>query len=378
MQIRAWGAEVTIPTESKIVGYQLLEATIPLSQPYVLSFAVISEIHSIAVRLFLENGHGGIAEAVPLPGYTDETRQSVVKSLLTVLPYITGKTASELSERLSGQISDAPFAMSAIMTAAEVAADELIIPAALDIPLLAAVSAERQAKFPLNRSLNYVQGGFKTIKVKVGRDIDADVNTLVHLLDNMPDGVLLRLDANQAYTYAEAERILDVIGKHARCGMVELVEQPFGTHEAAWADFSRLARVTEVPLMLDESIIHEADVGRAAEAGAKLIKLKLFKHQGIKGLLAMARAANSMGLGVVMGNGVATEIGNLQEAILYQESGLFQGASEGNGFAKLSYPALLYRPNVIAGRLVWQRPDADHIWALAHPRYRVIAESLRH
>ena len=55
----------------------------------------------------------------------------------------------------------------------------------------------------------------------------------------------------------------------------------------------------------------------------------------------LARQARSLGLIVVFGNGVATDIGNLGEyLVLAAGQGLFAAPSESSGFAKLREPLL--------------------------------------
>ena len=124
-----------------------------------------------------------------------------------------------------------------------------------------------------------------------------------------------------------------------------------------------MARGAPVPLMLDESIYDEGDVERAAEVGASLVKLKLFKHDGIGHVVSMARRARSCGLGVVLGNGVATDVGNVAEAwAREQEPELFTGAGEGNGFVKLRRGMLRCPPRVEAGAMCWS--GGDDPWGL--------------
>jgi hypothetical protein len=62
---------------------------------------------------------------------------------------------------------------------------------------------------------------------------------------------------------------------------------------------------------------------------------------------------------VVLGNGVATDIGNLIEAEVFHRSGLFSGASEGNGFAKLAWRIMTNPLSISNGDLVWSPPNGQ-------------------
>ena len=106
--------------------------------------------------------------------------------------------------------------------------------------------------------------------------------------------------------------------------------------------------------MLDESIYTVNDVNRAAQVGCQWIKLKLCKQGGIDELLQLAKHAKSIGLKVVIGNGVATDVSNLLELWVYDRyRHLFDGASESNGFAKLQQPLVHTTLSVESGCAVW-------------------------
>ena len=81
-------------------------------------------------------------------------------------------------------------------------------------------------------------------------------------------------------------------------------------------EWSVFAASSQVPIVLDESIYNEADIVRAARIGAYGVKLKLMKNFGIAETLSLARQARHLGLIVVFGNGVATDIGNLGEYLV--------------------------------------------------------------
>jgi L-alanine-DL-glutamate epimerase-like enolase superfamily enzyme len=117
----------------------------------------------------------------------------------------------------------------------------------------------------------------------------------------------------------------------------ELVEQPLPA--VAWDEMKTLAAASRVPLMLDESIQRREDAERARETGCAWIKLKLCKQGGSLELIDLAEYARHVGLDVILGNGVATDIVNVLELdVCRRRPDLFRRASESNGFAKLRAP----------------------------------------
>ena len=91
-----------------------------------------------------------------------------------------------------------------------------------------------------------------------------------------------------------------------------------------------------VPIMIDESIYGLEDIKKAKEIGAKYIKLKLCKFGGLKILEAALDYAKTLGLHVVFGNGVATDIANYYELNFYKKNkNKIFGATESVGFQKI-------------------------------------------
>ena len=110
-------------------------------------------------------------------------------------------------------------------------------------------------------------------------------------------------------------------------------------HTNAWDEYALIIRdYFNIPIMLDESIITIDDLKKASDIGVRYIKVKLFKQGGIKELINIIKSANLLGLGVVIGNGVATIISNIVEIEIYRKfQSFFFGACEANGHLKV-YP----------------------------------------
>ena len=345
----------------KVKSCDVLKAAIPLKQPYVLSFATVADIFSVIIRITLDNGMVGLSEAVPLPGYSEESKETILSDCCSIVPKIIGLSLEEIYEKLQQDLQQSHFVRSAIYTSCEVAAGLVAMPLSLKLPLLAPISSSNDLNDIQKKVAGFYREGFRTIKLKTGKNIDFDLLTTEFLLNELPEGIKIRIDANQAYTFEEAASLLKKLD-HPRNYLIELFEQPFGIDEDGWEMFSRLApRSEHIPLMLDESIFSISDVTRAHNCGASFVKLKLFKHQGIQELLRMAQHAKELGVKVILGNGVSSDIGNLLEAIAFQESGLFYGAFEGNGFEKLVDTLLVNPLRIVDGDLVWENSAGDHV-----------------
>ena len=156
---------------------------------------------------------------------------------------------------------------------------------------------------------------------------------------------LLRIDANQGYTLADARvlfRGLDPAG-------IQLLEQPFPVDRWDWMEVA--GKETPVPLMLDESIGGEEDLRRASGIpNVRYVKFKLMKAGSIARLGRLMARAAALRLGVVVGNGVASDIGCLHEA--QAVAGTLALAGEMNGFLKLTEPLIAAPLWVDRGELI--------------------------
>lgn len=87
-----------------------------------------------------------------------------------------------------------------------------------------------------------------TVKVKVGRAaVEDDLDRLDALFASLPQGMTVRLDANQAWSLAEARTVCEAV-QHRRA--LEYIEEPL----TADADLRAFLDETPVPVALDETI----------------------------------------------------------------------------------------------------------------------------
>ena len=150
----------------------------------------------------------------------------------------------------------------------------------------------------------------------------------------------IRVDANQGYSFEAAREFVGRVDPEG----IEVFEQPFEPGE--WDAMARLAALSPLPLMLDESIATAADLERLIELRcADTVKFKLAKAGGLAALERLIARARGAGLQVVLGNGVAGDVGNLHELVVAARA--VETAGEMNGFLKPS-TRLLANPYEVA------------------------------
>jgi hypothetical protein len=146
---------------------------------------------------------------------------------------------------------------------------ELEVPKAASLPLLVPINALDAAGIDAEVKTLLAEG-FRTFKVKVGKDVAADLERVAAIQRAVGGAATLRLDANRAFDRAQgiafAEK-LDPAG-------IELFEQPCDSDD--WDANAAVAAVSTVPLMLDEPICTLDDIVRAADIpNVRYLKLKL-------------------------------------------------------------------------------------------------------
>lgn len=308
---------------------------LPLRNPYVLSFATLEAFDVLFSTIRWDDDTCSVGEVVPLPGYSEETLESTRLEAKRLSTLMQGRRPEEIRTALASALRAHPCAVSLWLSAV----DAFLLqkapaqPLARPVPLAYAVSSEDSDLE--ERVMLAGQQGFQTIKCKIGKDLETDLQALPRLRRSLHPGSVVRFDANQGYDRARAQQFLRACERELP-GLVELVEQPLAPE--AWDEMARLPQETAIPLMLDESIRDAEDVERAARIGCRWIKLKLCKQGGIEEVIALAQRAKRLGLKVVLGNGVATDVANYLELMAYAgHPHLFDGASESNGFAKLRH-----------------------------------------
>ncbi|MDD1478442.1 dipeptide epimerase [Arthrobacter sp. H16F315] len=151
----------------------------------------------------------------------------------------------------------------------------------------------------------HTAAGFRCLKVKLDARMDVLASMRAVRAAAGP-GMVLRIDANQAFDAATAIRIIRDLED---AGLeIELAEQPVPAGD--WAALAQVSAAVDTPVMADESLWTLADLDRLlAHRAAPLVNIKLAKSGGLRHgrrLLAKARAE---GLGVVIGCMLESPVG---------------------------------------------------------------------
>jgi L-Ala-D/L-Glu epimerase len=141
--------------------------------------------------------------------------------------------------------------------------------------------------------------GFKALKVKVGGTDDLARLEAIRAETE----AVLRVDANEGWTLEEARELVPALVELG----VELIEQPFPA--ADLESFRALRELDSLPpVIVDEGCQDLSDVAPAARY-ADGINIKLAKSGGLREAVRMVHAARALGLRVMIGCMVESQLG---------------------------------------------------------------------
>lgn len=301
---------------------------LPLTTPYRLSYRTFKAFEPILVELRDDDGRPGFGEGHISPGSSSETRAGGWAFAQRLAGAIHGKTTREAKQLVEAESRSSPVAATALISAIEMLEGHplLDVPETARLPLLSPVNAvdrkdiEAEIEDKLGR-------GFKTFKVKVGKDIDSDLERLAAIQSVVDGRAMLRIDANRGFDQREAVRFATGIDSEG----IELFEQPCAAED--WDANATVARASTVPVMLDEPICSVGDIERAAGLeGVDYVKLKLKRFGGLSRLHAALTRARDLGLKPVLGDGLGSEPMCWMEACVARST--IDNAGEFNGYLK--------------------------------------------
>lgn len=321
----------------KIAEISLYRAELPLTTPYRLSYHTFESFQPMLVRVRDADGRTGWGEQHISPGSGAETRDGGWAFLSETAVRLIGMAPAAALDLLGAAVERSPVAATALGTALEMClgAEVLQMGEAFSWPLLTAFNAEGEAAIgeEVERRL---EAGYRTLKIKVGKDVAADIRRVRQIQAAVAGRAMLRIDANRAYSRTDAIAFAEALAPDG----VELFEQPCAADD--WAANAAVAAASPVPLMLDEPICSEADIDRAAGIpGVGLCKLKLKRFGSLRRLETALLRVREQGMRAVLGDGLGAEINCWMEACVARRG--LDNTGEFNGFLKLRPEARLLR-----------------------------------
>lgn len=256
---------------------EVVHLAIPFKHHFTTSFGATNLHHTIILRAW-SGGLIGYGEATPFHGpvYCSETNDSVYCMLRDfILPGVIGKDYADAPALMDALrwIRGNQFAKSAV----EIAFQDLLAQARglplhrylggtqVEVPVGVSIGIQDSVPELLDQIEHFRTEGYQRIKIKIQPGWDVDVVAAVRR--TYPD-LLLMVDANSAYTLADADHLRRLDDYD-----LLMIEQPLGYDDIV--DHACLQRQLHTPICLDESIHSPDDARKAIDLGScRIINIK--------------------------------------------------------------------------------------------------------
>jgi L-alanine-DL-glutamate epimerase-like enolase superfamily enzyme len=279
----------------------------PLTRPYAIAGGHWDQVEFALCEIEDASGRVGYGAASPAEEVTGESFAVCARMLERARPgWLVGREADQIEHHGDDahDLESAPAARAALdMALFDLRAKSAGMPLVEQLGRVhstIATSITIGLKSPeetLEEAREYLGRGFRLLKLKVGVDVDLDVERFCKLREAHGARVVLRADANQGYDVPALERFL------ARTDALdlELLEQPLPRGEDA--ALHRFPEAARRKFVADESVHGSRDLERMIAAGSAfgVVNVKLMKCGGIAEALRMANIAERAGIRLMWG-----------------------------------------------------------------------------
>lgn len=246
--------------------FEFFRYELPLNTPLQVGSQCIDSKAGLLVRCHAQ-GLEGWGDIAPLDGYSAESLHEVLGEIKQVRRDLKG--LSDLPATLPSLRCGLEFALAAFRAACrKTSLFESLGGHAQTMQIrVARLLQDGDAGSLCAYASAAVKEGFTVIKCKVGRrGLEEDLTRIRELCGMLPSEVLLRLDANRAWTLDEALRFSRALDP----ARIEYLEEPL----QCWDDYGAFGRGQELPYALDESLVGRSFERVEAMKGLKAVVIK--------------------------------------------------------------------------------------------------------
>ncbi len=303
----------------KIDKIELRKIFLPYIKPFETSGWVEKGNSGIIVKIF-SGGVAGYGEApVGLePWYNEETTESawaVMRDVLVPLILNTDINSPKDIDKLFSPVRGNKIARAGIEFAVwdlwgrihKKSLSKLLGGTRTKVEAGVSIGIQQDIDTLINTVENYLREGYRRIKIKIkpGWDVEA-VKAIRSVWKDIP----FQVDANSIYTLSDANHLAKLDEYN-----LLLIEQPLA-HDDIF-EHSKLQKIVQTPICLDESIISTEHARTAIEIGAcKIINIKACRVGGLTAAKKIHDLSEENGVPVWCGGMLETGIGRAVNAAL--------------------------------------------------------------
>lgn len=302
----------------KITEIEIYAIHLPLYEPFVISYASYDTMPSVIVKMTTDTGHVGYGEGVADDHVTGESWESLFAVLKhTLAPKLLGENPKNM-ERIHEIMDNAIYGVPTAKAALDIACYD-VVGKSLGVPVYDLLGGRYHEAFPITHVLSIgtpekmadeaeerVAAGYRSMKMKVGTEVMADVKRIEAVRARVGDDIAIRVDVNQGWK--NSANTLQGLRKLEHCSL-DWIEQPVLAD-----DFDGMVEVkakTAVPVMIDEGLRGVRDMREIiAKRAADKVNIKLMKCGGIYPAMKLAHMAEMAGIECQVGSMVESSVGS--------------------------------------------------------------------
>lgn len=269
----------------KITHTEIYRFSIPM-EPFVIATGTMHFAQNVLIRIYTDAGIHGVGECSAFPMIVGETQETCLAMAKDFAQILKGKNPLEIPERMQDLLAYADH-NSTIKSAFDMALFDIAAKNA-KLPLYQFLGGQKKTietdmtigidtpEGMAQTALKYQQNGCRIIKIKLGKKVNDDIERVKQIRAAVGDEMILRLDANQGWSFDDA---LFALGELADQN-IEFCEQPMRT----WFDdkLPELNLNSPIKLMADESCYNHHDARKLINSQAcEYINIKFSKSGGI-------------------------------------------------------------------------------------------------
>lgn len=268
------------------------------TKPYTIAYKTTDEVHSGFVEITLENGTTGMGAGNPSEYVTGENLDQCMKALEQKnIQFLIGRDVREIHQltyEIWQKMPNNPAARAALDIALYDAFTKH-----LGVPLVKYLGQKIKSmptsntigimnvEETLKEAEDYGKRGFTVLKVKLGINLEEDIERMVKLREKFGSKFTIRIDANQGYT---TEKTIEFYNKTKHLN-IELIEQPLKAK--AIDEMKKLPEEIRKVIAADESLISPKDAIELIKPpkASGIFNIKLMKCGGVSQALKIAEIA---------------------------------------------------------------------------------------
>ena len=255
-------------------------------EPFVIATGTMHFAQNVLIRIYTDAGIHGVGECSAFPMIVGETQETCLAMAKDFAQILKGKNPLEIPERMQDLLAYADH-NSTIKSAFDMALFDIAAKNAKQ-PLYQFLGGNKRTietdmtigidtpEGMAQTALKHQQNGCRIIKIKLGKKVHEDIERVKQIRAAVGDEMILRLDANQGWSFDDA---LFALGELAEQN-IEFCEQPMRT----WYDdhLPELNLNSPIELMADESCYNHHDARKLINSQAcEYINIKFSKSGGI-------------------------------------------------------------------------------------------------